>query len=164
MVQAHAYWRLKGLAVDLVIWNEDRGGYRQALQDQIMGLIAAGVEAHVIDRPGGIFVRRVEQISDEDRILIQSVARAIISDRRGSLVEQVTRRGPVEARVPRLVPTRVHRSETHPAGRPARELILANGLGGFTPDGKRVRHHDARGRGQHPRPGRTSLRTRISER
>ncbi len=52
MVQAHAYWRLKGLAVDLVIWNEDRGGYRQVLQDQIMGLIAAGIEAHVMDRPG----------------------------------------------------------------------------------------------------------------
>ena len=24
LVQAHAYWRLKGLAVDLVIWNEDQ--------------------------------------------------------------------------------------------------------------------------------------------
>ena len=45
LVQAHAYWRLKGLAVDLVIWNEDHAGYRQVLQDQIMGLIAAGVEA-----------------------------------------------------------------------------------------------------------------------
>ncbi|HSN21114.1 MAG TPA: glucoamylase family protein, partial [Usitatibacter sp.] len=48
MVQAHAYWRLKGLAVDLVIWNEDRAGYRQILQEQILGLIAAGVEAHVV--------------------------------------------------------------------------------------------------------------------
>ncbi len=136
MVQSHAYWRLKGLAVDLVIWNEDRGGYRQVLQDQIMGLIAAGVEAHVVDRPGGIFVRRVEQISDEDRILLQSVARAIISDRRGSLVEQVTRRGPVEVRVPRLAPTRTHRrDESLPAEPPSRELILFNGLGGFTADG-----------------------------
>jgi cyclic beta-1,2-glucan synthetase len=57
LVQAHAYWRLKGLAVDLVIWNEDHAGYRQVLHDQIMGLIAAGTEANVIDRPGGIFVR-----------------------------------------------------------------------------------------------------------
>ncbi|HEX4944868.1 MAG TPA: cyclic beta 1-2 glucan synthetase, partial [Usitatibacteraceae bacterium] len=135
LVQAHAYWRLKGLAVDLVIWNEDRGGYRQLLQDQIMGLIAAGVEAHVMDRPGGIFVRRGEQIADEDRILLQSVARAIITDRRGSLVEQVSRRGPPEVRVPRLVPTRNHRDEALPAEAPARELILSNGLGGFTPDG-----------------------------
>src|SRR6185295_16636779 len=67
--------------IDLVIWNDDRGGYRQVLQDQIMGLIAAGVEAHVIDRPGGIFVRRAEQIADEDRILLQSVARAVVTDR-----------------------------------------------------------------------------------
>ncbi|MEO6065662.1 MAG: glucoamylase family protein, partial [Lysobacterales bacterium] len=53
LVQAHAYWRLKGLAVDLVIWNEDQAGYRQQLNDQIMGLIAAGLEANVVDRPGG---------------------------------------------------------------------------------------------------------------
>ena len=33
LVQAHAYWRLKGLAVDLVIWNEDHGGYRQLLHE-----------------------------------------------------------------------------------------------------------------------------------
>src|SRR6185295_1906313 len=99
LVQAHAYWRLKGLAVDLVIWNEDHGGYRQVLQDQIMGLIAAGIEAQAIDRPGGIFVRRTEQISDEDRILLQSVARAIITDRRGTLVEQAfLRRTPAEVR------------------------------------------------------------------
>ena len=83
LVQAHAYWRLKGLAVDLVIWNEDRAGYRQLLQDQIIGLIAAGIEANVIDRPGGIFVRSADQISNEDRILFQTVARAIISDTRG---------------------------------------------------------------------------------
>ena len=92
LVQAHAYWRLKGLAVDLVIWNEDHAGYRQLLQEQIMGLIAAGVEAHVMDRPGGIFVRPAEQISDEDRILLQSVARAIVSDSRGTLAEQINRR------------------------------------------------------------------------
>ncbi len=147
LVQAHAYWRLKGLAVDLVIWNEDRGGYRQVLQDQIMGLIAAGIEAHAIDRPGGIFVRRAEQIADEDRILLQSVARAIVTDRRGSLAEQVgaarrrRRRG-----CRRFEPTRTRRVEA-PRRRSDRRapLILGNGLGGFTPDGTRVRHHRARG-------------------
>ncbi len=82
LVQAHAYWRRKGLAVDLVIWNEEPSGYRQLLHDQIMGLIAAGVEAHVIDRPGGIFVRSAEQIANEDRILLQAVARAILTDSR----------------------------------------------------------------------------------
>jgi cellobiose phosphorylase len=138
LVQAHAYWRLKGLAVDLVIWNEDRAGYRQLLQEQIMGLIAAGIEAHVMDRPGGIFVRRAEQISEEDRILLQSVARAIITDGRGALGEQINRRSLVEVRVPRFKPTRARRAETPAAAveSPRHELIFFNGLGGFTPDGR----------------------------
>ena len=93
LIQAHNYWRLKGLAVDLVIWNEDHAGYRQLLHDQIMGLLATGVETNVIDRPGGIFVRSSDQISDEDRILIQTVARVIITDRRGTLADQISRRG-----------------------------------------------------------------------
>ncbi|MCK7491005.1 MAG: hypothetical protein MZW92_03840 [Comamonadaceae bacterium] len=96
LVQAHAYWRLKGLAVDLVIWNEDHAGYRQLLHEQIMGLIAAGVEANVTDRPGGIFVRPADQISSEDRILLQTVARAIITDSRGRSADQINRRGIVQ--------------------------------------------------------------------
>ncbi len=136
LVQAHAYWRLKGLAVDLVIWNEDHAGYRQLLQEQILGLIAGGVEANVVDRPGGIFVRPADQISNEDRILLQSVARVIITDSRGTLAEQMNHRAPAEARAPRLAPTRTHfASPKRTMKAPRRDLILFNGLGGFTPDG-----------------------------
>ncbi len=117
LVQAHAYWRLKGLAVDLVIWNEDHDGYRQRLQEQIMGLIAAGVEAQVVDRPGGIFVRHAEQIASEDRILFQSVARAIITDNRGTLANQINRRAPADLRIPQLATTRVHRPQDIGDGR-----------------------------------------------
>ncbi len=137
LVQAHAYWRLKGLAVDLVIWNEDHAGYRQLLQDRIMGLIAAGVEANVTDQPGGIFVRPADQISNEDRILLQTVARAIITDSRGTLAEQINRHSPVEATVPLLTPTRTHHSEPPAvAALPRHDLTFFNGLGGFTPDGR----------------------------
>ena len=137
LVQAHAYWRLKGLAVDLVIWNEDHAGYRQLLHDQIMGLIAAGIETNVTDRPGGIFVRPADQISEEDRILIQTVARAIITDSRGTLADQINRRSFVEAPVPLLTPTRTHISEPPAvAALPRHDLTFFNGLGGFTPDGR----------------------------
>ena len=137
LIQAHAYWRLKGLAVDLVIWNEDHAGYRQLLHDQITGLIAAGPGASLTDRPGGIFVRPVDQISEEDRILIQTVARVIISDSRGTLADQINRRPLVEAALPLLAPTRTHRSE--PLAEPAlprHDLSFFNGIGGFTPDGR----------------------------
>jgi len=142
MVQAHAYWRLKGLSVDLVIWNEDRAGYRQSLQEQIMGLIAAGVESHVIDRPGGIFVRPAEQVSDEDRILVQSVARAIISDRRGTLGEQLNKRALTDGRalhrnLPRFKPSQTRRAEPAAKAIPqGNDLLFNNGLGGFSPNGR----------------------------
>jgi cellobiose phosphorylase len=137
LVQAHAYWRLKGLAVDLVIWNEGHNGYRQRLQEQIIGLIAAGIEAHVVDRPGGIFVRHAEQISNEDRILFQSVARAIIADDRGTLADQINRRVLSDVRIPRLAPTRAHRAQPSVAVEsPRDDLILFNGTGGFSPDGR----------------------------
>ncbi|MFP3458320.1 hypothetical protein R0J89_18915, partial [Psychrobacter sp. SIMBA_152] len=48
MVLAHAYWRQKGLALDLVIWNEDQAGYRQQLQDLIMGIVTSGSEAALL--------------------------------------------------------------------------------------------------------------------
>jgi cellobiose phosphorylase len=137
LVQAHAYWRLKGLAVDLVIWNEERGGYRQPLHDQIMGLIAAGVEAHVIDRPGGIYVRSADQISNEDRILLQSVARAVFTDAQGTLAEQVKRRPAGEPSIPAFVASRGRASEPAPVVEaPRGDLVLFNGLGGFTADGR----------------------------
>ncbi|MCC8986231.1 MAG: cyclic beta 1-2 glucan synthetase [Candidatus Contendobacter sp.] len=137
LVQAHAYWRLKGLTVDLVIWNESQSGYRQQLHDQILGLIPAGVEAHVMDRPGGIFIRPADQISNEDRILFQTVARAVLSDSRGTLAEQLNRRRPLEKRLPRFQPTGIHRAESLPsAALPRRDLILGNGLGGFAADGR----------------------------
>jgi cyclic beta-1,2-glucan synthetase len=137
LVQAHAYWRLKGLAVDMVIWNEDHAGYRQGLHEQIMGLIAAGIEAKVTDRPGGIFVRPTDQMPDEDRVLLQTVARAIISDSRGSLTDQINRRSSMEVPVPSLTSTRTRRTEALPAAAlPRRDLKFFNGLGGFTPDGR----------------------------
>jgi hypothetical protein len=86
------YWREKGLDVDLVILNE--GGYRQVLQERILGLIAAGTEAQRLDQSGGIFRRHSEQLSEEDRVLLQTVARVTPQE------EFMNR---VQAPVPRLL-------------------------------------------------------------
>ena len=137
LVQAHSYWRLKGLPVDLVIWNEDHAGYRQLLQEQIMSLISAGIEANLIDRPGGIFVRQADQISNEDRILFQTVARVIISDQRGTLEEQINQIRRIKVPIRRFKPTRNYHLHHHDDFvLPRNDLIFFNGLGGFTPDGR----------------------------
>jgi cellobiose phosphorylase len=134
MVYAHAYWRMKGLPVDLVIWNEDHAGYRQELHAQIMGLITAGIEANVSDKPGGIFVKPAEQIAEDDRILIQTVARVIISDRNGSLEEQIKGRALIEAKIPFLNPVKQYHDRLHNDDL-TKKLKFRNGLGDFSPDG-----------------------------
>jgi cyclic beta-1,2-glucan synthetase len=137
MVQAHAWWRLKGLAVDLVIWNEERDVYRQRLQEQILGLISSSIESHVVDRPGGIFVRHAEHIAGEDRVLLQSVARATISDRLGTLAQQVEAKRIAERRPPAFEATRAPETAVEPPPPvDTSALLLFNGIGGFSPDGR----------------------------
>src|SRR6185369_15066529 len=111
LVKAHAYWRLKGLTADLVIWNEDTSGYRQVLQEEIMGVVGQPSDVNLLDRPGGIFVRRSDQLSEEDKVLMQTVARVIVSDTAGTLAQQMERRPRVDGPVPRFVPIRARHTE-----------------------------------------------------
>jgi cellobiose phosphorylase len=134
LVKAHGYWRMKGLAVELVILNEDASVYRQSLHEQITGLIGSGIEAPLLDKPFGIFVRRIEQVPADDRVLLESVARIVLDAGNGSLAEQVERRIVQDPPVPPLVPSRAPRFERLPTP-VARDLIFENGLGGFTRDG-----------------------------
>jgi cellobiose phosphorylase len=135
LIQAHAYWRMKGLTVELVILAENVSVYRQTLNDQITSLIASGVDAQMMDKPGGIFVRRLDQVPNDDRVLLQSAARIVLSDEKGTLVEQLERRSVLEPLVPALMPTRTAGPETaRPL--PPRDLSFPNGLGGFTRDGR----------------------------
>nr|WP_208619597.1 glucoamylase family protein [Xanthomonas populi] len=151
LVQAHAYWRLKGLRADLVIWNESQAGYRQQLQDAILGLITADPEANVLERPGGIFVRAIEHISQEDRVLLQTVARAILSDANGTLDAQLQRHPSARAQPPLLEPIQQLDSDdelasTHAAyldntlqAAAEEPMLFDNGLGAFAADGREYR-------------------------
>ena len=134
-LQAHAYWRMKGLAADLVIVNEDFSGYRAVLHDQIMGLINAGPDAQIIDKPGGVFVRRAEELSEDERVLLQTVARIVFTDTTETLIEPTERRVSTE-RVSDLLEARQQPTDDPINPLLPRERIFSNGLGGFTPDGR----------------------------
>ena len=134
LVQAHAYWRLKGLAADFVILNEDDSIYRQSLHDQILNLVAANNATQLLDKPGGIFLRRVDQVLPEDKILLETAARIVFYDEKGTLPELLKNRARPEPLPPQL---RVRsRISSEPSAKLLdRDLIFFNGLGGFTRDG-----------------------------
>ncbi|MEO7210384.1 MAG: glucoamylase family protein, partial [Chitinophagaceae bacterium] len=105
LLKAHAYWRMKGIAVDLIILNEDFGAYRQELQEQIMNLVTASANTTSNAQPGNIYVRRTEQVTNEDRILFQTIARIIIDDHAGTLEEQINKKINSKPLPPVLLPS-----------------------------------------------------------
>ena len=135
MAQAHAYWRLKGLAVDLVIWNENRSVYRDSLSEKINDLISASAKLPS-GQQGRIFSRRADQMSEEDKVLMLTVARIVISDRGGTLGEHLDRVAKSAAPKPLAATTKrtFHQKDEGPPQRT--DLVYFNGLGGFTKDGR----------------------------
>jgi cyclic beta-1,2-glucan synthetase len=131
MIQAHAYWAVKGLVTELVIWNETHDGYRQDFQNEIQSLIPAELNG----TKGGIFLRASDQIPSEDRILFQSVARVIIADSGGTLADHVNKKEFVKAAIPFIDKTQSHLLSLAAIHQPE-NLIFYNGLGGFSPDGR----------------------------
>jgi cellobiose phosphorylase len=74
-------------------------------------------------------------MSTEDRILLQSVARLVLSDAHGALAEQVVRRAPPFALPPRYVPGQIAYEPAAAIALDAMPLRYDNGFGGFTHDG-----------------------------
>jgi cyclic beta-1,2-glucan synthetase len=94
LLRAHEYWRLKNLAVDLVILNEKGTSYASELQSTLENLVRANQEtlqhkSHATD--GDIFVLRADRLSPEDRVLLQTAARIILLSRQGTLAQQMER-------------------------------------------------------------------------
>ena len=136
LVAAHAYLRSRGLEFDLVLLDEEAGSYLDEMNRSLLDAVRAVGSADRIDQPGGIFVRRASQMSEDERVLLQAAARVVLVGDRGSLASQLDR---TERHTPppaRLSPTRDPGGwADEPLATPA-GLLFANGLGGFTPDGR----------------------------
>jgi len=135
IVRGHEYLHYKGLKIDLVILNDNPTTYLQSLQKEVEAMIRTSGLGGLQDKPGGVFLRRTDQMPETDRILLHAVARAVIVTERGSLEDQLERPevaeplpAPFLARAP---------SQTYPEPTVAPpELAFFNGLGGFHQGGR----------------------------
>ena len=127
---AHQYWRHKGLVSDLVILNTRPTAYSDALDERLRLLVRTGHALQLQDKPGGVFLRRVDQMHPDVANLLQGIARATLDGESGSLDLQLNRRGhrpdPPSAFVPSAEPTF---DESPLFVRP--QLVNDNGYGGF---------------------------------
>ena len=135
LLRGHQYLRSKGLQFDLVILNDHPTDYAQSLQDALQIAVRTSGAHALLDKPGGVFIRRSDQMPEEERILLHAVARVVIVSERGSLEDQLVRR-PVEETLP---PAFQPRTAEQVYSEPALELpklSFFNGLGGFAHAGR----------------------------
>lgn len=145
VVQAHVFWRMIGIPVDLVIWNEDFTSYRQELQLRIQSLISAATGNILFNlfQPGNIYLKTSDQISTEDRILFESVARVIIRDDKGSLADQLGRVMTEKPILSIFEKSNEIARESEFSLKMPENLVYFNGIGGFTPEGSEYKIHSS---------------------
>ncbi len=139
LLRAHEYWRMKQLAVDLVILNERASSYIQDLQIALETLVRTsqsraqtGAEVAV----GAVFVLRADLISAATRALLLAMARAVLVGRRGTLSEQLNRLQEADTAAAPPPPRRVPSAEASQAVALPQNFEFFNGLGGFAADGR----------------------------
>ena len=144
--QAHAYWRRRGLKIDLVILNQRQAGYNQDFRDQIQRLLALNHSDIWLNQRGGIFILNAGQLKKPTasclrrRLGLSWTACAAVpcANPTGDAAQpDLVRRRPEP--LPPFAPERPFGAEDEspvpPVARPA-ELAFDNGLGGFSADGR----------------------------
>ncbi|HEY6046677.1 MAG TPA: hypothetical protein VIU65_08745, partial [Pyrinomonadaceae bacterium] len=136
LLRGHQYLRSKGLQFDLVILNDHPTGYAESLQDALQIAVRTSGAAGLLDKPGGVFVRRSDMMPEDVRILLHSVARLVIVSERGSLEDQLVRRPVEETLLPPPFQPRSP-SQIYPESSPdPPKMSFFNGLGGFAQAGR----------------------------
>jgi Cellobiose phosphorylase len=164
LLRVHHYWRLKGIICDLVILNEHPATYLQELSDELMSTVMASTESGLLDRPGGVFIRRGDLLKPEDITLLHAVARIQVDCDGlglGNFLEfpNAEQLYDLEEIRETTVRSTVEPETAEPAARAT--LQYFNGLGGFND-----RHeYEIRLEGDSlpPAPGSTSLQMRTAD-
>ena len=137
VLQAQEYWRLKGLSADVVIVNEHPVSYLDEMQAQLTALLDDGPWSTWQHRPGGAYLLRADRMGRAERVLLEAVARRDPRrrPRRPADAARSARRGAAAGRAARA-DRAAARCTAARAVVPAPAMTLANGLGGFTDDGR----------------------------
>ncbi|MGE0521231.1 MAG: hypothetical protein AB7P78_19795, partial [Candidatus Binatia bacterium] len=134
LLHAQAFWRGRGVAIDVVVYNEQSTTYDAQADDRLQRAIAAAGAEAWMHRPGGVFVIHADRLSDVDRIALLSAARVVIDGGAESLTQQVAQTGAHRADLPPLVVTAAD-VNVGPGLERFSGRGFDNGLGGFSADG-----------------------------
>ncbi|MEI7849708.1 MAG: glucoamylase family protein, partial [Chloroflexota bacterium] len=84
LFRAHTYWRRHGLMIDLVILNRQETSYQDDYTGKFQHLLSQTSSEPWINKRGGIFILREDQINPAENILLITAARVVLDDANGS--------------------------------------------------------------------------------
>ena len=137
LLNAQEYWRVKGLRADVVILNEHPADYLDEMQSFLTSLVQEPPWAGWLGKPGGTYLLRGDGMPEQDRRLLSAVAKVVLPGDLGDLESQLERPAPWlydEHDVPRSATLDAPAPTPTPV--PVPPLVMENGLGGFTRDGR----------------------------
>lgn len=130
-LKAHDFMRAKGITLDLVILFEEELGYYTPIHDLLREVTTISYH-HLIDKPGGIFIRGVNDIKEEDKILLFAVSRLVLKGGQPIQSQLLDAKFDyLDVKNKLLCPSNV----TYINNDPPLETTFNNGYGGFSMDG-----------------------------
>ncbi|MBW6466612.1 MAG: hypothetical protein K0B06_08925 [Brevefilum sp.] len=134
---AHHYWRKMGMMIDLAILNTKDAGYTQELHEKINQAINIMEGQGWLNRRGGIFTLTASQMDAKSIRLLKSAANVVLDLKDGPLDAFLERAKAFDPYLPAFGPTNPEQqfSVEENIDRP-QDLVLDNGIGGFTVDGR----------------------------
>jgi cyclic beta-1,2-glucan synthetase len=138
MLRVHNYWESLGVEIDLVVLDEEPGGYAQVLRHWLTHALSQLGRGNRMGRAGGVHYVASDQT--ESRVLrdLETSAAIVLATDRGGLAEQL---GSLSVRTPVMPPfvpvsaSGVRRPESPPLEEED-ELEPVTALGGFSEGGR----------------------------
>lgn len=137
LLKAHTFWRMKGLETELLFLNDHPPSYADEVQEAIQEACETSMGRDLINKRGGVFFKRTDQIHPTDLTLLLSVAHVILQHKLHEFARSTTNEevqswisdhSSVEYHPAKFVPDEYVEEE-------GKNLQFFNGYGGFSEAG-----------------------------
>ena len=129
LLTVHSLWRLRGIAVDLVILCDDRGSYLMSTYSSVRESVESSNASDVFGHGGGVFALSRDSVTVIERRLLRAVARVVVESDCTSLFDSIkTHRQKFESKLMSAS------TDRHDMPLTKEDLQFDNGIGGFSGD------------------------------
>lgn len=136
VILAYEYMRRNGIRLDFVILIEETEGYLQPIHQQIMDIISNRKIYYPNAKTPGVFVLKAGEMTREEIGLLMTVSRVVLTEKNRILSRRLKKR--LLEEIAEVFPTYpiLQKREYKDIPLADEDLKYANGIGGFTQDGK----------------------------